>query len=269
MPGWHKIMKIKFEKYHGAGNDFIIIDDRKITLELSNDDISLLCHRRFGIGADGLMLMQESKTHDFKMTYYNADGLEGSLCGNGGRCIIYFAKQLGLINSETRFEAIDGEHFAKIIFGNKDEGTVALKMADVNTISLFDDDYYLNTGSPHYVKIVESLESIDALKEGNKIRWDNRFQPAGTNANFVSIDNDHLFVRTFERGVENLTLACGTGVVASSIVAAEKSGNRFDKYFIKTDGGDLKVQFRKKNNIYTDIWLEGAVVKVFEGIFER
>lgn len=269
MPRWHKIMKIVFEKYHGAGNDFIIIDDRNSNLELSSKEISLLCHRRFGIGADGLILLQESKNLDFKMKYYNADGHEGSLCGNGGRCIVYFAGQLGLIKSETRFEAIDGEHHAHIISGNKDQGIVSLKMADVDKIEKIDDDYFLNTGSPHYVKIVEKIDTIDAFKEGNKIRWDNRFQPGGTNANFITINEDHLFVRSFERGVENLTLACGTGVVASSIVTAEKSANKFDKYFIKTDGGDLSVKFKKENNIYSDIWLEGPVVKVYEGIVER
>jgi len=262
-------MKITFEKYHGAGNDFIIIDDRKGNVELSKDNIALLCHRRFGIGADGLMLLQESNTFDFKMTYFNADGYEGSLCGNGGRCIVYFAKQLGLINSETRFEAIDGEHRAHILSGNEDDGIVSLKMADVDKIEKFDDDYFLNTGSPHYVKIVENLDSIDAFELGKSIRWDNRFQPEGTNANFVIIQGDHLFVRTFERGVENLTLACGTGVVASATVAAERSTNQFYNYFIKTDGGDLKVKFKKKNNIYSDIWLEGPVVKVYGGNVER
>ena len=269
MPRWHKIMKIVFEKYHGAGNDFIIIDDRNKNLKLCSDEISLFCHRRFGIGADGLMLLQKSNTLDFKMIYYNADGKEGSLCGNGGRCIVYFAGQLGLINRETKFEAIDGKHQAQIISVDKDKGIVSLKMTDIDRIEHFDNDYFLNTGSPHYVKIIESFDFIDILKEGKKIRWDNRFQPGGTNANFVTIKDDHLFVRTFERGVENLTLACGTGVVASSIVAAERSANRLDNYFIKTDGGDLKVKFNKKNNIYSDIWLEGPVVRVYEGIVER
>lgn len=269
MPLWHKYMKIAFEKYHGAGNDFIVIDDRKGIVKLSKDNISQLCHRRFGIGADGLMLLQESKSFDFKMTYFNADGKKGSLCGNGGRCIVYFARQLGLINSDTRFEAIDGEHHAHIVSANNNSGVVSLKMLDVDKIETFDEDYFLDTGSPHYIKIVENIKEIEAYEEGKNIRWEDRFQPGGTNVNFVMIKNDQLFVRTFERGVENLTLACGTGVVASSIVAAENSGKQFDKYFIKTDGGDLIVKFKKKNNIYSDIWLEGPVVKVFEGSFER
>lgn len=262
-------MKIVFEKYHGAGNDFIIIDNRKENLELSNEEISFLCHRRFGIGADGLMLLEDSKIFDFKMTYFNADGYEGSLCGNGGRCIVYFAKQLGLIKTEAKFEAIDGDHQALILSGNEKEGTVSLKMADVDKIDEYGHDYFLDTGSPHYVRIVEHLDSLDAHAVGKKIRWDDSFKPDGVNANFVMIKNDHLFVRTFERGVENLTLACGTGVVASSIVAAEKDGNQFDNYFVKTDGGDLKVKFKKENNIYSDIWLEGPVVMVYEGIVER
>jgi len=174
-----------------------------------------------------------------------------------------------MINSETRFEAIDGEHKAYILSENDDKAVVSLKMADVDKIERLDSDYYLNTGSPHYVKIVEDLNSINAFEEGRKIRWDNRFHPEGTNVNFVTVKDDQLFVRTFERGVENLTLACGTGVVASSIVADERSVNQFDNYSIKTDGGDLKVKFRKKNNIYSDIWLEGPVVKVYEGIIER
>ena len=262
-------MKITFEKYHGAGNDFIVIDDRKGNIKLSKDKIALLCHRRFGIGADGLMLLQESRTYDFKMTYFNADGNEGSLCGNGGRCIVFFAKLKGLINSETIFEAIDGVHQAHILSSDEKEGIVSLKMADVDKVEKFDGDYFLNTGSPHYVKIVENIDSIDAYDEGKNIRWNSKFQPEGCNANFVIIKDDHLFVRTFERGVENLTLACGTGVVASAIVAAERSANIFDNYGIKTDGGDLKVKFKKKNNIYSDIWLEGPVVKVYEGIVER
>lgn len=266
---WHKYMKIVFEKYHGAGNDFIIIDNRNNVVELSSEHIALMCHRRFGIGADGLMLLQKSDSLDFKMTYYNADGYEGSLCGNGGRCIVYFARQKGVINAETKFEAIDGEHQAVILSGKNDAGIVSLKMADVKTIEKFDNDYFLNTGSPHYVKMVEELETINSFELGKSIRWDKRFQPGGTNVNFVSVENNNLFVRTFERGVENLTLACGTGVVASAIVAAEKSDNQFDNYFIKTDGGDLKVKFIKNNNIYSDIWLEGPVKKVFDGIVER
>lgn len=262
-------MKIEFKKYHGAGNDFIIIDDRKRQHKLSKDEISLLCHRRLGIGADGLMLLQESATFDFKMVYYNSDGNEGSLCGNGGRCIVYFAKQLGIINSDTKFEAIDGEHQAYILSGNEHDGIVSLKMADVEKIEKFDDGYFLNTGSPHFIRLVENIDAIDAFESGKGIRWDNKFQPEGTNVNFVMVQDDNLFVRTFERGVENLTLACGTGVVASSIVAAEKNSNKFDNYAVKTDGGNLKVTFKKKNNIYSDIWLEGPVVKVYEGFVER
>ena len=178
-------------------------------------------------------------------------------------------KLKGLINSETIFEAIDGVHQAHILSSDEKEGIVSLKMADVDKVEKFDGDYFLNTGSPHYVKIVENIDSIDAYDEGKNIRWNSKFQPEGCNANFVIIKDDHLFVRTFERGVENLTLACGTGVVASAIVAAERSANIFDNYGIKTDGGDLKVKFKKKNNIYSDIWLEGPVVKVYEGIVER
>lgn len=261
-------MKITFEKYHGAGNDFIIIDDRKRNIKLNKDNIVLLCHRRFGIGADGLILMQESRIHDFKMTYFNTNGNEGSLCGNGGRCVVYFAKQKGLINSKSRFEAIDGEHQAHILSSKENGGVVSLKMADVHKIEEYDDYYFLNTGSPHYVKIVENIDSIDAYNAGKNIRWDNRFQPKGTNADFIMIKDDHLVVRTFERGVENLTLSCGTGVVASAIVAAEISAKIFVNYRIKTDGGDLKVKFKKKNKVYTDIWLEGPVVKVFDGVVE-
>jgi len=174
-----------------------------------------------------------------------------------------------LINSKSRFEAIDGEHQAHILSSNEDDGIVSLKMVDVQKIEKYDDDYFLNTGSPHYVKIVENIDSIDAYNAGKNIRWDNRFQPEGTNADFIMIKDDHLVVRTFERGVENLTLSCGTGVVASAIVAAERSAEMFDNYRIKTDGGDLKVRFKKNNKVYTDIWLEGPVVKVFGGVVER
>ncbi len=262
-------MKIIFEKYHGTGNDFIIIDDRKGNIKLRKEDIFLLCHRKFGIGADGLMLLQRSEMHDFKMTYYNADGNEGTMCGNGGRCIVHFAKQKGMIDSKSGFEAIDGVHQANVLSYAEHGGTISLKMADVGKIEKYGDDYFLNTGSPHYVKIVENIDSIDIYEEGKNIRWDSRFQPQGTNADFVMVNDDHIVVRTFERGVENLTLSCGTGVVASAIAAAESSARMFGSYHIKTDGGDLEVRFKKDNRIYKDIWLEGPVVKVYEGIVEH
>lgn len=258
-------MRLHFYKYQGTGNDFILIDNRKNEIQLNSEQVKSLCDRRFGIGADGLMLLELEPGADFKMVYFNSDGNQSSMCGNGGRCITAFAKKMGLINDRTKFIAIDGVHEAVI-----HDGFVSLKMNDVKSIENNGDHYFLNTGSPHYVKFVEDVNSYNVFEEGKKIRYNERFSEEGTNVNFIEKKDDSVFVRTYERGVENETLSCGTGVTASALVAAingAASGKNYCK--ISTLGGDLRVKFDKvlETNFY-NIWLEGPAEFVFEGQIE-
>ncbi len=261
-------MNLVFHKYHGTGNDFILIDNRSDIFSPEEKIISALCHRRLGIGADGLMTLNSHPETDFAMKYYNADGHEGTMCGNGGRCITAFAKSLNIIDSETSFQAVDGIHKAKILteFGNI--SVVSLKMKDVIFSEQKEGYFFLDTGSPHYIEFVNSIEERDIFDEGKKIRWDKRFQPGGTNVNFVELDGDKLKVATFERGVEDVTLSCGTGVTASALAAAVITGVKKGSFDILTDGGGLKVYFENIEDKFTDIWLEGPAERVFSGEIE-
>lgn len=261
-------MKHPFSKYHGTGNDFILIDNRKNNIQLDNAIIAQLCNRHFGIGADGIMILKSSEKFDFEMIYFNADGEEGTMCGNGGRCITFFAKDLGIINNKTRFRAIDGEHEAEIKSAKGNEAIVSLKLSDVNKIENFEDYYLIDTGSPHYVQFVKNINKVNILEEGKRLRWDKKFQPNGVNVNFVEIKGGNLEVRTFERGVENITLSCGTGVTASAIAAHLVMSGRQESFNVKTYGGELKVRFSRNGELFTDIWLEGPAMKVFEGKIE-
>jgi diaminopimelate epimerase len=261
-------MEINFKKYHGTGNDFILIDNRSGDINLNKGQIAFICHRQFGIGADGLILLSNKPGFDFQMTYYNSDGGEGTMCGNGGRCITAFAAALGVIDREAGFSAIDGEHFSEIKAKNGHEFYVSLKMSDVTQVEKVEEGFFINTGSPHLVKFVSDIEKVDAYKEGKQLRWDKRFQPAGTNVNFVEIKGDLLIVRSFERGVENITLSCGTGVTASALAASVLKNDDRKHFNINTLGGDLKVRFDKLNNTFKNIWLEGPAVMVFEGQIE-
>lgn len=258
-------MRLHFYKYQGTGNDFILLDNRKNEIQLSTEQVAQLCDRRFGIGADGLMMLELEPGADFKMVYFNSDGNQSSMCGNGGRCISAFAKKMGLINDRAKFIAIDGLHEAVI-----HEGFVSLKMNDVKSIEKTDDYFFVNTGSPHYVKFVDDVNHYNVFEEGKKIRNNERFAAEGTNVNFIEKKEDAVFVRTYERGVENETLSCGTGVTASALVAAisgAATGKNYCK--ISTLGGDLRVKFDKvlESNFY-NIWLEGPAEFVFEGDIE-
>lgn len=254
-------MVVDCYKYQGTGNDFILIDNRDMSVTLTEDQIKWLCDRRFGIGADGLMLLELEPGADFEMVYFNSDGKESSMCGNGGRCITAFAKHLGLVDTHAKFIAIDGMHEAKI-----DGDIVSLKMNDVRNVEVGEGFYYLNTGSPHYVKFVTDIENFDVYKEGKKIRNNDRFVYEGTNVNFIEKQGDSLFVRTYERGVEDETLSCGTGVTASALVAALKGiSNNKNACLIKTLGGELNVKFEKVlENTFYNIWLEGPAKFVFK-----
>lgn len=256
-------MQIEFYKYQGTGNDFIIVDCRKLNKEIfTSKVIQSLCDRRFGIGADGLMLFLDHSELDFEMKYYNSDGNEGTMCGNGGRCIVSFAKKLGAIEHSCEFDAIDGIHEATI----DDENIVRLKMQKVVEVEKNEPFYYLNTGSPHYVVFKDEIDQLDVYKEGKKIRNSVRFKKEGTNVNFALTNNNQIQVRTYERGVEDETLSCGTGVVASAIAAGFHRGSDISSYNINTLGGRLKVSFKKVDeNTFENIWLEGPAEFVFEG----
>jgi diaminopimelate epimerase len=256
-------MQLTFHKYQGTGNDFIIIDNREMKFERDNQSlVAKLCHRRFGIGADGLMLLQSKEGFDFEMIYYNSDGNESSMCGNGGRCIVEFARTLGLVNTKAHFQAIDGEHEALV-----STAFISIKMKNVMNIEVNSDFCYLNTGSPHYVTFVNDVRNYNVFEAGKAIRNNERFKQIGTNVNFVEIQKGDLFVRTYERGVEEETFSCGTGVTAAALVAALKSVSTGQDYCdIKTLGGNLKVKFvKKQGHMFTDIWLEGPAKFVFKG----
>lgn len=258
-------MQVHCYKYQGTGNDFVLVDNREKNISLTTEQIKWLCNRRFGIGADGLILLELEPGIDFKMVYFNSDGKESSMCGNGGRCITAFAKYLGIINTEAKFLAIDGIHEAKI-----DTDLVSLKMNDVRQVEVGENYFYLNTGSPHYVKFVNNLEEFNVFKEGKKIRNNDRFVFEGTNVNFIEKIDHELFVRTYERGVESETLSCGTGVTAAALVAALK-GVSTDKNncAIKTLGGHLNVKFDKVlENTFYNIWLQGPATFVFKTTIE-
>lgn len=254
--------KIPFYKYQGAGNDFILIDNRAGDFDdLSQDFVHRMCDRRFGIGADGLMLLQQAKNRDFEMIYFNADGREGSMCGNGGRCIVAFARDLRVIGDKADFLAVDGPHLATI-----SEDQVNLGMIGVNQISRDGDAFVLNTGSPHYVKVVKDLTNYAVYDEGLRIRNSEPYRQEGINVNFVEPDGEGYFVRTFERGVENETLACGTGATAAAIAMALKH-NRSGQVDmpIRVLGGQLRISFYREEDSFTQVFLQGPANFVFKG----
>lgn len=259
------LMTVPFYKYHGTGNDFILLDERENSYNLSTEQIARLCHRRFGIGADGLMKLQPSEKFDFRMIYYNADGREGSMCGNGGRCIIRFAFDLDIRREEYHFVATDGLHLATIDL----DGTVRLKMSDVKDIKHTNEGDVLNTGSPHLVKLVTGIKTYPVTTEGREIRYSDDYAAEGINVNFVEVlDESTLYVRTYERGVEDETYSCGTGVTASALANAHNDRG-FNHVNIHTLGGKLYVEFeRLGEHEFHDIWLGGPALPVFKGFVE-
>jgi len=256
-------MIIEFYKYQGTGNDFIMIDDREKEFDITDNGlITALCERRMGIGADGLILLREHQAFDFEMIYFNADGKQSSMCGNGGRCIIAFAQMLEMIENKTTFMAIDGEHKGKLM----DDG-IYLQIQDVKEIEGVGDGLVLNTGSPHYIEMVDELDYIDVDKQGRKIRNSAPFKKDGINVNFV-LDASELQVRTYERGVEAETLSCGTGVVATAIAMHYANCIEETLVNVKTKGGELTVSFEEFNGGYRNVWLIGEASMVFAGEFE-
>lgn len=257
-------MKIQFYKYHGTGNDFIMIDDRLNKLTPSVEEVQLLCDRHFGIGGDGLIRIVKKDGFDFEMIYYNSDGNLGSMCGNGGRCAVAFAHFLKIINEETNFLAYDGPHEAIVL--SDSPMNVKLKMADVLNLYKVKGAITLNTGSPHYVTFVKSVKDLDVVKKGKAIRNSPQYKSEGINVNFVEIEDNFIHVRTYERGVEDETLSCGTGVTAA-VLAAVFSGKlkNKDECVVYTPGGKLKVHFSKEGHGFEQIWLEGPAVAAFSG----
>jgi diaminopimelate epimerase len=251
---------MQFYKYQGTGNDFVMIDNRSLFFEINNTAyINDICNRRFGVGADGLILLQHNTAGNIEMVYFNADGKQGSMCGNGGRCFVQFANDLNLFNTELVFDAVDGLHIAKIV-----NGLIELKMIDVTAIKKMESDYFMNTGSPHFVRFVDNIHDLDVFNEGKAIRHSADFAPDGTNVNFAQFINGELWVRTFERGVEDETYSCGTGVTAAAI-AAQRIGLK-SPIAIRTLGGKLKVSYTiGDNDLRTDVYLIGPAKRVFVG----
>lgn len=258
-------MKIQFTKFHGTGNDFILVDNRAGSFSPDVATVAFLCDRHLGIGADGLILLQGREGFDFGMNYYNSDGRESTMCGNGGRSITAFARDLGIIGDNARFIAVDGIHQSVILSADGTDFITKVQLRDATVESSSAVGTTVNTGSPHLVRFVPEVAKVDVVREGRKIRYSKKFAPEGVNVDFVEIARDMLHVRTYERGVENETLSCGTGVTAAALVAACKFTPAKGFYLVQTPGGQLKVSFTRNRNTFADVWLEGPVKKVFEG----
>jgi len=254
-------MEIQFSKYQGTGNDFVIIDNRDGSIALSSAQIAFLCDRKFGVGSDGLIMLGTANEYDFSMAYYNADGTEGTMCGNGGRCLVQYAHDHGIVKENYFFIAVDGPHEAKI----ESNGWIHLKMSDVNAVETGENFFVTNTGSPHYVQLVNDIKQFDVFANGKEIRYNDRFKADGVNVNFIEFHDDHLFVRTYERGVENETYSCGTGVTAASITThLHKTGAH--RVAIHTLGGELAVSFNNQGGgHFNHIWLQGPATFVYKG----
>lgn len=258
-------LKIPFSKYQGAGNDFVMIDNRNQSFVASIPLVRKLCDRHFGIGADGLILLQNDDSEDFRMIYFNSDGKPGSMCGNGGRCIVGFARDLGLIEKETRFVAPDGLHHAVI----ENDEFISLSMCDVGEIEIYPTHCFLDTGSPHHIEFVEEVNEVDVKNKGRKIRYGTPYCETGSNVNFVQIINPNTIkIRTYERGVEDETLACGTGITAAAIAAYDSGRINVNEVNALAVGGELKVSFTKNNGHYENIRLGGPAKVVFNGEIE-
>jgi diaminopimelate epimerase len=256
-------MTLPFFKYQGTGNDFIILDNREGKINfLTTEIVEQLCHRKYGIGADGLMLMNSHEQYDFEMIYYNADGNKSTMCGNGGRCMVKFASDLGIHKYTYTFLAVDGLHEAEI----ETNGVVKLHMNDVHKVVHEKGHFILNTGSPHFIKLAENVENVNVSKSGSEIRFSKQFEQEGINVNFVeSLDDDAIFVRTYERGVEDETLSCGTGVTAAALISAHNERG-FNRVEVKTLGGHLSVEFNKiDDQHFNEIWLCGPATLVYKG----
>lgn len=260
---------LKFYKYQGAGNDFVLINNMNGEISLNSKQIENICNRNFGIGADGLMMLEKDTNNDFYMRYFNADSSEVAMCGNGGRCIVLFAHHQGVIGKNTTFNSLDGIHSAQIINDNGIEGHVKINLINVNEIVEYNNDIFMNTGVPHYIQFVDNVDHVDIQKEGSFIRYNEMFKPEGTNVNFVEISGiGAIKVRTYERGVEGETLACGTGATAAAIATSLKFQPSINSFKVSVQGGELNIDFNKlSSHNYINIQLEGGAKATFKGEF--
>ena len=258
---------MKVYKYQGCGNDFVVVDNRDGRFAANSKQVTFLCHRRFGVGADGLMLLEEDSECDFKMRYFNCDGAESTMCGNGGRCIALFAHHMGIGSMVKNFKGIDGMHSAQLYNIRNNSAMVCLEMSNVAEIEKMGDDLFLNTGSPHYVHFCAEPEEENLVEYGRSVRYGEVFAPkGGTNVDLVKIVGDgEIYVRTYERGVEDETLSCGTGVTAAAIAAAIKTNSQCRRWKVTTRGGVLTVEFELTENGAEKIYLTGSAVRVLEG----
>lgn len=259
------MQEIQFYKYQGTGNDFVIIDNRQdIFPKNDTKTIALLCDRKFGIGADGLILIENDISTDFKMVYYNSDGSQSTMCGNGGRCVVAFAKKMGIIQQKTTFMAIDGTHDAVV----HTDGLVSLEMIDVENVEIYENgDLFLNTGSPHHIAFVQQVNEVDVFSNGRKIRRSVLYGNAGANVNFVQVESPNtICVRTYERGVEDETLSCGTGVTAAVLGGYASNKLASTEIDVKTPGGKLTVSFQPRGGAFTKVKLTGPATFVFQGV---
>ncbi len=256
-------MEITFFKYQGTGNDFIMIDNRGLAFPKNDTSlIARLCDRRFGIGADGLILLEDDDSSDFRMVYYNSDGNQSTMCGNGGRCIVAFANRLGIIKSQTTFMAIDGLHEATIT-----SATVSLRMKDVDEVKTGEGYFFADTGSPHHVILVDDCKKTNVKAEGSAVRYGGLYGEAGANVNFVTpLSSDRFKVRTYERGVEDETLSCGTGVTAVALSMYQSGKTAAQRISLEVEGGELEVSFTPKQAGFTDVYLSGPAEFVFKGV---
>lgn len=253
-------MEVHFVKYQGTGNDFVMIDNTKNQYpEFYIEQITRICNRHFGVGADGLIILEQDKNTDFKMNYYNADGSQ-SFCGNGGRCAVAFAYALGMISKSCSFVAIDGIHHADVI----ENEVIKLKMGEISPVEKIDQDYFIHTGSPHYVRFTDNTD-LNIVEFGKSIRYNTRFEKEGTNVNLAKVQADCIDVQTYERGVEDETLSCGTGVTAVALIHASLNSTQSGKTSIKTKGGLLNVYWEKNGEEFKNVYLEGAATRVYEG----
>jgi diaminopimelate epimerase len=258
-------MKIEFYKYHGTGNDFVMIDNRNNDFQKSKNVIEQLCDRRFGIGADGLILLENDTDTDFRMVYYNSDGNQSSMCGNGGRCLVAFAKKLQLIENTTTFIATDGLHHATI----DENQLISLQMKDVATIKIDENYMFLDSGSPHHITMVDDLKALNIKDLGAKIRYSELYGAVGSNVNFVhQIAENEFAIRTYERGVEDETLSCGTGATAVAIAMNANKKTNANSITIQVEGGTLEVSFIENNGKYSSVFLKGPATFVFKGTIE-
>jgi diaminopimelate epimerase len=258
-------MQVDFVKYQGTGNDFILLDDRNLVFQHSPELISKLCDRNFGIGADGLLLLRNCEGFDFEMVYFNSDGSHATFCGNGGRCIVAFASSLGIIGSDCKFKAADGPHSGSILEHSGNISNVRLQMRDAILYENQPSHVYLNSGTYHYIEFHDNPDKLNLVEYARKIRYDKKFEPHGTNVNIVDIKGNELFVRTYEKGVEDETLSCGTGVTASAIAASLRMGGT--RWIVHTKGGILEVEFDRQGEHFTQIYLQGPATRVFEGTY--